>query len=325
MTTDNTAKLIDRAAGSELPDIGGSASPAPDVALESVGMQGIAVPLQLPLGAGAMQQVVAKLDAEVNLLAGSSRGIHMSRLYRQVGEVLAVEPLTRDSLHGLLLGFLDSHAGLAERARVRIRFDVLLERPALLSNGSGWHAYPVEVRAELARGESACRIELLSSVRYSSTCPASAALARQAIQQAFAEHFATRKEVPLADAVTWLGSEAGVPATPHSQRSQARVKVLLQADCGLPICGIIKRIEQAVATPVQTAVKREDEQEFARLNARNTMFCEDAARRMHQALDGDGRFADFHIRASHFESLHAHDAVAVAVKGVAGGYCNADS
>jgi GTP cyclohydrolase I len=50
------------------------------------------------------------------------------------------------------------------------------------------------------------------------------------------------------------------------------------------------------------------------------MFCEDAARRMQAALNEDERVADFWVRASHFESLHPHNAVAVAVKGIAGGY-----
>jgi GTP cyclohydrolase I len=50
------------------------------------------------------------------------------------------------------------------------------------------------------------------------------------------------------------------------------------------------------------------------------MFCEDAARRMQAALDQDERIADFWLRATHFESLHPHDAVAVATKGVSDGY-----
>lgn len=88
----------------------------------------------------------------------------------------------------------------------------------------------------------------------------------------------------------------------------------------LPIVELIDAIEDALATPVQTAVKREDEQAFARLNGENPMFCEDAARRIRGVLDADERIADFHIRAAHHESLHAHDAVAVATKGVAGGF-----
>ncbi len=61
---------------------------------------------------------------------------------------------------------------------------------------------------------------------------------------------------------------------------------------------------------MQTAVKREDEQAFARLNAENLMFCEDAARRVAAALSGDAHVERFEADVAHFESLHAHDAVA---------------
>ena len=88
----------------------------------------------------------------------------------------------------------------------------------------------------------------------------------------------------------------------------------------LPVLDLVDLVEGALQTPVQAAVKREDEQAFARLNGRNLMFCEDAARRMQAALDQDERIADFWLRATHYESLHPHDAVAVAVKGVPGGY-----
>jgi len=78
--------------------------------------------------------------------------------------------------------------------------------------------------------------------------------------------------------------------------------------------------EGALKTPVQTAVKREDEQEFARLNGSNQMFCEDAARRLKNALNAQSEYLDFWVRVEHIESLHAHDAVAMVTKGVNGGY-----
>ena len=46
----------------------------------------------------------------------------------------------------------------------------------------------------------------------------------------------------------------------------------------------------------------------------------ECSRRMQAALEQDERIADFWVRASHMESLHPHDAVAVATKGVPGGY-----
>ena len=79
-------------------------------------------------------------------------------------------------------------------------------------------------------------------------------------------------------------------------------------------------VEETLKTPVQTAVKREDEQAFAELNGQNLMFCEDAARRLKSALDKSSRFTDFWLRVEHYESLHAHDAISSAVKGIQNGY-----
>ena len=64
---------------------------------------------------------------------------------------------------------------------------------------------------------------------------------------------------------------------------------------------------------MQTAVKRADEQAFARLNGQNLMYVEDAARRLQQALAG--RFDAYCVRVTHRESLHAHDAMARVSKG----------
>jgi GTP cyclohydrolase I len=99
-------------------------------------------------------------------------------------------------------------------------------------------------------------------------------------------------------------------ATPHAQRSTAQVTVRLAAGFDLPVAELVAMLERALATPVQTAVKREDEQAFAKLNAENLMFCEDAARRIRVALDADPRIAGYRVRAAHHESLHPHDAVA---------------
>ena len=165
------------------------------------------------------------------------------------------------------------------------------------------------------------RLELAYEVLYSSTCPCSAALARQLIQERFASEFAAGMALDHAQVLAWLGSEEGICATPHSQRSAAEVRVrVVPAFASFPLVDLIDLAEGALKTPVQAAVKRVDEQAFALLNGANLMFCEDAARRLQQALDADERVADFWVRASHYESLHPHNAVAVASKGVAGGY-----
>ena len=302
-----------------MPDIANDARPAAAGQLAWVGMGEIEAPVRIALADGAAQTASARINAFVNLQRSDARGIHMSRLYLHLDRHLAEEPLSPASLRRLLRDFLDSHADLSDRAMVELRFDALLRRKALVSDNSGWKAYPVKLTATLDRSGFALEMEV--QIAYSSTCPCSAALARQLIQEQFRADFPAGQPLEAEAVLRWLGSEHGIVATPHSQRSHADVRVRFGTHgATLPIVELVDRIEDALKTPVQTAVKREDEQAFARLNGQNLMFCEDAARRMQAALEADERIADFWLRASHFESLHAHDAVAVAVKGVEGGY-----
>jgi len=213
-----------------------------------------------------------------------------------------------------------SHADLSTRALLEIRFDHFLRRRALKSDNSGWNHYPVRLRAQQQDGVA--HVELGVEVTYSSTCPCSAALARQLIQEQFQRDFADGGSVDAQEVLAWLGTEQGILATPHSQRSVAEVLVRLAPGSGdeLPITALVDVVEGALKTPVQAAVKREDEQEFARLNGQNLMFCEDAGRRIKAALNADDRILDYWVRVNHYESLHGHDAVAIVTKGVKDGY-----
>lgn len=313
-TDDNTVR--------EMPDVAVEATPHVAGRLDWVGMDEIEVPVRLAAADGDAVQTGARVAAYVNLGSPEARGIHMSRLYLHVEQALSAEPLTPGSLRRLLRGFLDSHADLSDRAMVRVAFEHLVRRPALVSDNRGWKSYPVTITASMERGQFS--VELATEVLYSSTCPASAALARQLVQEGFAQDFPADGALDRDTVLAWLGSERGMRATPHSQRSAAEVRVRLNPGFDFPLIDLIDRIEDALQTPVQTAVKRVDEQRFALLNGTNLMFCEDAARRMQQALDADERIADFWLRASHYESLHPHDAVAIATKGVDGGYGPAD-
>ena len=297
-------------APSRLPDV--AVQPHLGGALDWVGMAGIVAPVRIDAGDGTTQAVHARIDAFVNLVRTDRRGIHMSRLYLLIDEYLGATPLSPFTLERLLRAFLQSHHELADRARIQLRFDQLVRRKALRSDHHGWRNYPVNIEATL--GHDGFAVTLATDIVYSSTCPASAALARQLIQQRFAEDFPPAANVPHAEVLAWLGSEQGIVATPHAQRSIAHVSARLAHDAPLDVIDLIDRVEAALGTPVQTAVKREDEQAFALANGSNLMFCEDAARRIQRALDADDRLADFHVRLEHQESLHAHDAVAFASK-----------
>ncbi|MFJ2486203.1 GTP cyclohydrolase FolE2 [Pseudomonas sp. NPDC087639] len=284
-----------------LPDIAAQAA-RQALTLEWVGMRGIALPVLLE-----SQRLNAKVDAGVSLDDGDARGIHMSRLY------LALETLERENLCPTLLRyvlqrFVDSHEGLSNNAYLNIHTEILLKRPALVSPLAGWKSYQATISASLKN--EMFHVELKIDVPYSSTCPCSAALARQLIQQQFIDDFAN-KPLQHADVLTWLGSTQGIIATPHSQRSTAQLHVHLDEFIDeLPLSALINDAEAALGTAVQTAVKRADEQAFALANGQNLMFCEDAARRLSLALRRSPGVSAFHLRVIHAESLHAHDAVA---------------
>lgn len=292
----------------DLPDVAGHAVPLAR-ALDWVGMEGIALPVRVSDGAGGQLQVPASIDLSVNLADPGARGIHMSRLYLQLQDSLARETITPAGLRHLLQESIASQSGLANRARLKIRYEALLQRRALESEYSGWKRYPVEIEATL--GDGHLQLALTFSLEYSSTCPASAALSRQANAERFSEDFAAARPLSIGVIHDWLRSERGLAATPHAQRSRAQVRVELRTQFDeLPLVALIDALEAALATPVQTAVKRVDEQAFARLNAENLMFCEDAARRVASVLSKDSRIERYDATVSHFESLHPHDAVA---------------
>jgi len=302
-----------------MPDIANHTTAQTEGKLDWVGMSNIEMPVMLAAQGETERMVSAFVDAFVNLKEPKAKGIHMSRLYLLLDDLSNDSVLNYQSLVTLLDGFISSHQELSDNAKVKFQFDYHLRRKSLISGKQGWKAYPVTITGRLNQGKLS--IELAIDVRYSSTCPCSAALARQLIQKAFREKFTDTDSVNLDNIHEWLGTTEGIVATPHSQRSVAEIKVMLDSSVTeFPIVEIVDLIEDALQTPVQAAVKREDEQEFARLNGQNLMFCEDAARRLQHALNLNNKFNDFWLRINHLESLHAHDAVSVATKGIENGY-----
>ncbi|WP_235200631.1 GTP cyclohydrolase FolE2 [Pseudomonas monteilii] len=277
--------------------------------LEWVGMQGIDLPVTI-IEPGYHRELHTKADVQVDLPAPQVKGIHMSRLYRLLdswGQAAHVSP---EHVRTLLSDMVDSHHDCDSRsARIRLDFELLVRRPALITEGlSGWKSYPVQLNASLVEGLLSLSVEC--TVGYSSTCPCSAALSRQLVEESFLESFSGQPLVEPATIAKWLRANASL-ATPHSQRSEARVSVSvdhLARDLGL--LALIDAIESALGTPVQTAVKRADEQAFAALNGQNLMFVEDAARRIRAGLS-EHQNPQVHVR--HLESLHPHDAAAWSV------------
>jgi GTP cyclohydrolase I len=304
----------------EMPDVAATQTAQQNGTLDWVGMSKIALPVVVKDNQHGNYDAKAFVESYVNLVSPDVKGIHMSRLYLLLADFSRNGVLTVASLASFLKEKLASHDDISNSTCMQLEFDYFINQPALKSEYSGWKDYPVTIKGVL-KGDKV-ETEISVKIPYSSTCPCSAALARQILQQAFSDDFADKSAIDKDTIEKWLQSERGSVATPHSQRSYADVVVKLDDsyEDGFPISDLIQVIESTLKTAVQTAVKREDEQEFARLNGSNQMFCEDAARRVKNILNLQPNFVDFWVRIEHIESLHAHDAVAMCTKGVANGY-----
>ena len=260
------------------------------VPIQQVGCANFRLPLKFCTANGKIHTLETSVTGTVSLQAGL-KGINMGRIMRSFYEH-EDEVFTFEVLRKLLLKYqrkIDSFD-----ARIRLAFSYPMLQPSLRSGLAGWQYYRVAFEAAMDSDGKFRRVIEFDFV-YSSTCPCSAELAEHARQ--------TR----------------GAYATPHAQRSKARVRVELAAGRSVTIEDLQRHCANALKTETQVMVKREDEQAFAELNGANIKFVEDAARLLYRELAGDKRIADFQVACSHLESLHSHDAVSVIVKGVNGG------
>lgn len=312
----SSAKLNEKS--QSRPDIAKETKAAKVGTLDKVGMSAVEQPVLVRDQNGNLQQSPALCDLYVSLDDPHAKGIHMSRLYANAQKHLSERELNMETMVDLIAALLKSHESLSYTAYAKVSFDYAIKRPSLISDNSGFRFYPVSLVAQ----HTGKKLELETHIRitYSSTCPCSAALARQLLQQKFLSNFSD-KDLDLDEIATWISKEENQVATPHGQRSYADLKIKFSdLESCMSYEEIIDLVEKSLATPVQAMVKREDEQEFARLNGENLMFSEDAARKIKNAFDSESRISDYFIHVQHIESLHPHDAVVITTKGVPGGF-----
>ena len=253
-----------------------------DRRIQHVGISNFRLPLQVWTRAGA-RSVDAAVTGTVSLEAGA-KGINMSRImrsfYAHAGDTMGFA--TVDAALDDYLTDLGSSG-----ARILLRFQLPLQRRSLRSDLTGWQYYDCAI--EVVQEAGVRRRVLHLDYVYASTCPCSLELSEHARR------------------------ERGRLATPHSQRSVARLSAEVTGDVAIE--DLIEMCRAQVPTETQVMVKREDEQAFAELNAANPIFVEDAARLFAEGLEGLAGVGDFRVVASHQESLHSHDAVSVLTSG----------
>jgi len=159
-----------------LPDIASELKAEISSPLQWVGMEKIAVPISLRLTTDKLQTLCAEANVFVSLEEVEAKGIHMSRLHKAINRLAEIE-CNRSNLEILLIDIIDSQQGIGHQAKIELGFDIVVNKPALLSDEGGYQAYPIKLNAE--KNEHGLLFELELTIPYSSTCPCSASLARQ--------------------------------------------------------------------------------------------------------------------------------------------------
>lgn len=253
--------------------------------IQHVGISNFRLPIRYQTRDGGEITLETSVTGTVSLEA-DRKGINMSRIMRSFyGHA--------DHLFSLKVmeAALDDYKSDLEAfdARIQMRFSYPIRVESLRSGLSGWQYYDIAQEVFEHQGQR-LRVMHFDYV-YSSTCPCSLELSEHARQ------------------------ERGRLATPHSQRSIARISLVMKGNEKLWFEDMVELCRRAVPTETQVMVKREDEQAFAELNAANPIFVEDAVRAFAKELLADQRIGDFRIIASHQESLHSHDAVSLLTDG----------
>jgi len=254
--------------------------------IQHVGISNFRLPIRFHTRDNGDLTLETSVTGTVSLEA-DKKGINMSRIMRSF-----YTHAERTFSFEVIEAALDDYKSDLDSfdARIQMRFSFPMRVESLRSGLSGYQYY--DIALELVERAGVRKKIMHLDYVYSSTCPCSLELSEHA------------------------RSQRGQLATPHSQRSVARISVELDCagDC-LWFEDLIEACRRAVPTETQVMVKREDEQAFAELNAANPIFVEDAVRLFCAELQADQRIGDFRVVASHQESLHSHDAVSLLVEG----------
>lgn len=277
----------------ELPDIQ-CTEPSIKRSIREVGVEGVVVPFTMESKYGGFKQMTATVSMRTNL-DNDVKGISMSRLLRTLKKYLDL-PLKQTLIYQILSD-IATNVGSKESF---MRFDFLLPvvRPSALTDNEFpiYHKCRFEGQMKTnGEGDSVFKFFQGVVVQYASYCPCSAELSKDLISK-------------------------GSMGFPHAQRSFAHILVEGKEGEYIWLEDIIESVESAIKTLPYPIIKREDEQEIARLAAENPIFVEDAIRAIASKLDSMVSIYDWIVKCIHEESIHTSEAIAVDWKGIQHGF-----
>ena len=198
-------------------------------AIQHVGISNFRLPIRYQTKEGGEVTLETSVTGTVSL-ESDRKGINMSRIMRS----FYAHAEKRFSMGVLEAALQDYKSDLDSiDARIQMRLSYPMRVDSLRSGLTGWQYYDIALELAERAGQ---RLKIMHfDYVYSSTCPCSLELSEHARQM------------------------RGQLATPHSQRSIARISAVTQGET-LWFEDMVALCRRAVATETQVMVKREDEQ-----------------------------------------------------------------
>lgn len=278
---------------SNLPDIQNSEPKIP-IPIHQVGVANVEVPFRLESKYGGYHQTIANVSMRTSV-DENLKGISMSRLIRTLKDYLEL-PLKHKLIKDILKQLQCNVGGVA--SYIKFEFRLPINRSSPVSQGVFPIYYNCRFEGQLYNElpkKNIFRFFQGVIVQYASYCPCSAELCNSL-------------------------ASVSIKGFPHNQRSFANVLVETQEPHYVWLEDIIEAVEGDIKTLPYPIIKREDEQEIARIAARNPMFVEDAIRCISNALNCRNDIFDWIIKCTHEESIHTSEAIAVNWKGIPNGF-----
>lgn len=276
-----------------LPDIQCS-EPGIQIPIKRVGVENVEVPFKLESKYGGFHEMVANVSMGTNL-DENNKGISMSRLIRTLKPYLDL-PLKSKLIKEIIKSMLGSVGG--SEAFMKFNFRLPRIRESIISKNRFPIYYKCRFQGEIEKPYGSMQVGDTFrffqgvTVQYASYCPCSAELC----------------------------NALEVPAFPHNQRSFAHILIESDGQTYLWLEDIIEAVEGVIPTLPYPIIKREDEQEIARIASQNPMFVEDAIRAISQSVDSLEGVYDWIVKCSHEESIHTSEAIAINWKGTRYGF-----
>lgn len=280
-----------------LPDIQKSA-PNIVMPIQQVGVENVEVPFKLESKYGGFHQLNANVSMRTNL-DKDTKGISMSRLLLTLKPYLDL-PLKSKLIKQILEDLMKNVESTA--SFMKFEFRMPIKRHSIKSENDFPIYYKCRFEGQLYKNyyhgtgpSELFRFYQGVTIQYASYCPCSAELCEDL-------------------------NNIGKRGFPHNQRSFANILVEIRDPYYVWLEDIIEIVEANIETLPYPIIKRVDEQEIARIAAKNPLFVEDAIRLISQGLNEKDDIYDWIVKCSHEESIHTSEAIAINWKGVGGGF-----